>query len=199
LPKVAEGYHQEGLALLAQQHFGKAINNYTRAIALDPHNEAAHYDLGDAYERVFDYARAIPEYQRAIEINGGYDEAYINLGRLYILNAKDYGRALALVSKAFRNDGTVAGQASSMKYAALKNRGWAFWGLNQQELAEEDLRQALKARDGAEANALLARLLEGQGRKREAQAHWHKATIPAPGDVIDSSLYWLAVRNVTRS
>ncbi len=107
LPSIADGYHANGLAHMRRNRVSAAIDNYKRAIALDPDNKATHYDLGFAYEKILDYDDAMLEYQRAIQIDGHYTVAYNNLARLFIVKNADYGRALAVLNSIVDVNGTV--------------------------------------------------------------------------------------------
>jgi protein O-mannosyl-transferase len=48
-----------------------------------PSGQQIHNNLGDVYARQKDYAKAIEEFQKAIEINPNYADAYHNLGNTY--------------------------------------------------------------------------------------------------------------------
>lgn len=56
----------------------------TQAIALDPQLAEAHLQLGNLYSDQNKYAEAIPEYNRAIELNSDVADAYYRLGQAYV-------------------------------------------------------------------------------------------------------------------
>ena len=55
-----------------------------RAIALDPSLAEAHLQLGNLYSDQHKYPDAIPEYQRALEINFDLSDAHYRLGQAYV-------------------------------------------------------------------------------------------------------------------
>jgi len=55
-----------------------------RAIALDPSLAEAHLQLGNLYSDQHKYPDAIPEYQRALEINFDFSDAHYRLGQAYV-------------------------------------------------------------------------------------------------------------------
>ncbi|MGE4297282.1 MAG: tetratricopeptide repeat protein [Desulfovibrionaceae bacterium] len=74
---------QRGERFLAMGKLDAAIANYSQVIACcEGTAEAAeaHNDLGVAYVRKGDHARAVAEYRKALE-GGGYPLAHFNLGK----------------------------------------------------------------------------------------------------------------------
>ena len=55
-----------------------------RAIVLDPSLAEAHLQLGNLYSDQHKYPDAIPEYQRALEINFDLSDAHYRLGQAYV-------------------------------------------------------------------------------------------------------------------
>ena len=96
LPEVARWYNNRGLDLQRQGLLTRSIENYQRAVSLNPDYVEAHYDLATAYEDLLDYDKAITEYQTAIRGNARFYAAHNNLARLYILRRSNYARALKL-------------------------------------------------------------------------------------------------------
>lgn len=164
LPGIAKRYNQQGLEYLIENKVTPAMRSFERAVALDPESAEAHYNLGNAYEEVFDYDKALIEYRRAVDINPKFQAGLTNLARLYMVQRSDYQKAIDLISPVF----TVPFTSKEIEYAAYKNRGWAFWGLEQFDLSESDLRKALQISDKAEAHCMLGEALGGQGKKEDA-------------------------------
>ena len=106
------GYWQRGvcLALMMSYTSGvgnmdnqiilhKAIEDFKKALELDADNSIILYNLGSLYASVNDYAQAIPYYNRAIQKNASFAEAYYNRGLTRIFdNDKEGG--LSDLSKA---------------------------------------------------------------------------------------------------
>ncbi len=61
-PKYVEAYLQLGLLYSTQRNYTAAINQYTRALKVDPNVADAHYRLGQALARTGDAARARQEF-----------------------------------------------------------------------------------------------------------------------------------------
>lgn len=62
----------------------KAIENYKKALALDPNIQLAYQCLGDAYEEKGQYDMAIENYNNAIAINPDDDWVYYSRGKVYM-------------------------------------------------------------------------------------------------------------------
>ena len=62
----------------------------TRAVTLDPKLAEAHLQLGNLYSDQAHYAKAVPEYVKALESNSGIPDAHYRLGHAYMhTGAKD--------------------------------------------------------------------------------------------------------------
>lgn len=96
LPWLADRYVEQGNRDLAAGRLTRAMNEYQRAQELDPTNVKVHHYMGLLYENLQDNERARAEYRIAAQ--GGYDPAFNNLARLYILNEKP-DAAFALLRK----------------------------------------------------------------------------------------------------
>jgi tetratricopeptide (TPR) repeat protein len=59
-----------------------AIDDYNKAIEINPKDAAAYYNRGNAYEKKGDKARAIADFSKAIEINPNDQDAKNSLARL---------------------------------------------------------------------------------------------------------------------
>jgi len=56
----------------------------SKSLALDPKLEEAHLQLGNLYSEQNNYAQAIPQYVRALELNSDLADAYYRLGQAYV-------------------------------------------------------------------------------------------------------------------
>jgi DNA-binding winged helix-turn-helix (wHTH) protein/Flp pilus assembly protein TadD len=169
LPSIARTYNNRGVQLQQRGEIKAAIEDYQRALLLNPRYAEAHYNLADAYEEIPDYDKALDEYQRAINADFTFYEAYNNLSRLYILRRRDYGAALRLLDRAMN----LKPQEPSVQYSLRKNYGWASFELRQLGQAERNLRLAvaLNSERGA-AHCLLAKALDAQQRTAVALPEW---------------------------
>ena len=169
LPSIARYLNNRGFELQQRGQIRAAIEDYHRAIRLNPSYAEAHYNLADAYEEIPDYDKALEEYQRAINDDFMFYHAYNNLSRLYILRRRDYGAALRLLDRAMN----LKPQEPSVQYSLHKNYGWANFELRQLGQAEQHLRfaVALDSERGA-AHCLLAKVLDAQRRATSALSEW---------------------------
>lgn len=113
------------------------------------HARAAHANLINVYRRVFDYASAIYHTERLIEINDDQEMnratafAYMNMGQM-LSSLKFYERSIEAINLIDFNFLT-----GSMPVAALKNKAFSFYQLNQYDSAIANYKRALefKGRD----------------------------------------------------
>jgi DNA-binding winged helix-turn-helix (wHTH) protein/Flp pilus assembly protein TadD len=169
IPSIARSYNNQGFQLQQRGQIKAAIEDYQRAIRLNPGYAEAHYNLADAYEEIPDYDKALEEYQRAINADFTLYEAYNNLSRLYILRRKDCGAALRLLDRAMN----LKPQEPSVQYSLHKNYGWANFELRNYLTAEQHLRLSIELEpDRGAARCLLAKVLEAEGRIADATPDW---------------------------
>lgn len=121
IPNISEIYNQQGLRSAKNGNLGTAQENYQRAIALNPDNVSAHYNLGNLYEDLQEFDKAKTEY--LIAVQGNVPEAYNNLARLFI-REKKYPEAVSLIQNGLLLAGKTEGP-TEVKYNLFKNLGWA--------------------------------------------------------------------------
>jgi tetratricopeptide (TPR) repeat protein len=189
LPAVARSYNQRGAQALRDNKVGAALADFQRAVSLNPDYPEAQYNLAYAQETVFDYDKAIASYQKTIELSPNFDEAYNNLAHLYLLYRSDYKRALDILSQIFSKQITD----QSLKYAAYKNRAWAFMGQDQLALSENDLRLAQSIQDTAEIHCMRGEVLWRMSSKKGAVDEWNMCLEKAKTDSNGVEPYWQAL------
>jgi tetratricopeptide (TPR) repeat protein len=160
-PFVSSAYNNRGHYLQQGGLGQRAIEHYQRAIAVDPQNIEAHFNLGTAFEDILEFDKAIEEYRRVIALDRGYYRAHNNLGRLYILK-KEFATALNELQRALDQDPPE----DAARYSIHKNMGWANFNLQAYERAEEALNTAINlipengdADYGASAHCLMMEVL----------------------------------------
>ena len=73
-------YSNRGHTYGSQGNLEQAIEDYTRAIELEPNSPLAYSNRGVAYYEQGNLEQAIEDCTRAIELNPNNDQAYINRG-----------------------------------------------------------------------------------------------------------------------
>ncbi|NEZ59997.1 tetratricopeptide repeat protein [Adonisia turfae] len=169
LPRFANFYVKRGIKSQQKFQTTSALANYKRATELDPSNTEAHFRLGSTYEQLLDLEQARSQYH--IAMLGGCIEAYNNLGRLYLIEDEDFPAAALLLKQGFaylENDiritECISADENALKYAFLKNLGWAELNQSRYGEAKGDLQTAIELNDEkAAAYCLLAQVLEKEG------------------------------------
>lgn len=189
-------FQKQGLSFYEQGQLELAVSNYQKAVALDSSNAEAHYNLGIVYEDLQQFDEATMEYQIAVKQDNSLTqlEAYNNWGRLLILNKK-YTQAIAplIDGKNALDEAQVKTneEFGKVKYALLKNLGWAQLESKNYSEAESLLQEAITLdRTKAPAYCLLAQVLEAQ--KEEALTTWNSCIAYADSGKPDEYL-WLSI------
>ena len=76
-------FHQGNLQVVLR-NIDEAIEDYTRAINLDPNYVEAYKNRGMAYRNKGDYDLAIEDFGKAIQLNPNFAEAYFSRGSIYV-------------------------------------------------------------------------------------------------------------------
>ena len=134
----AESFLSNGLDKANQGDYEKAIEDYTRAIELQPDYFFAYYNRGLAYFKLRNNQSAIADYTKAIGIKSNNANAYFNRGLAYFKLGNNQS-AIADYTKAIKlND----------KYAyAYNNRGLAYFKLGNNQSAIADYTKAIEIDD----------------------------------------------------
>ncbi len=85
-PAFSDWYNRQGLKKYNQGQLAGAEADYLQALALDPDNVNAHYNLGSLYQDLQELDKAKSQYQFAVK--GNFIKAHNNLARLWILENK---------------------------------------------------------------------------------------------------------------
>ncbi|NET68678.1 MAG: tetratricopeptide repeat protein [Moorea sp. SIO1G6] len=173
LPKISVIYGQRGLEHYRAGELSSAEADYQRAIALDPDNAKAHYNLAVVYEDWLQLKKSKQEYQLAVSAN--IPRAYNNLARLYILE-KDYPKAANLLVEGLKLT-TKQSVYPEDKYNLYKNLGWVRFKQKRDDEAKIALEKAINIAKNpdvakylpnrASASCILAQVLE---RKKKPEA-----------------------------
>ena len=135
LHKDAYTEYHYGIANATEGDYDKAIERYTKSIALNASQPGTYYNRGLSYGKQMEFVRAIQDFTRAIELDPDYTEAYINRGIAHfargdnIRSIQDLSIAIAL-----NEDATLA----------YSSRGSSYVGEGDYSRAIEDFNKAIE-------------------------------------------------------
>jgi len=167
-----------GQTAVDQNRFDDGIRLYNRAIALSasqPHTAAtAHLKIGNAYMAQRKFENAAIGFQRAVELNPNFAEAYNNLGEA-LGEMKQYQRAIEVFNKAVVLDPRLLKAKYNQAVSYDRMRNFRYSEFVFRTLIKNNPQYSL-AYDG------LAVTLSKAGRPKEAIAFHEKAIALAPQD-----------------
>lgn len=144
--------------------------NFGNASKFDPNNAAIIYNEAYQCEDLKDFECAKTKYMQAAKM--GFAPAYSNLARLYIRLYQDYDNAADILKQGLKY---THDDPKEVKYALIKNLGWARLGQGRYEDAKEHLLEAIEIQgDRAPAYCLLAEVLDAQKEPITALEKWEK-------------------------
>jgi VWFA-related protein len=114
-PRAIQEYN-EAIGQMRSQHPAEAITHLQKAIALYPTFVSAYNSLGLAFSDTDNNARARSEFEAAIQLDGKFPGALLNLGRLAI-SQQDYATAEKSLGKALSLRPTDVQTLVAMAYA----------------------------------------------------------------------------------
>ena len=185
-PDLADARMWLGTALLGLGQTDEAIDEIRAAIALEPDNGQAHQALARAFwVGKGDFASAIPEFERAIELNPEAGYSYLQLGLLLAWEGQ-YERAEEICRRAVElQDQYISGNAGLQVVGANGRLGYVYYlqgryddALREYErglafVASSD--HALKERTAIELNVKLGAAYHRQQRHDLAKRHFDRA------------------------
>ncbi|MFN7218550.1 tetratricopeptide repeat protein [Microcystis sp.] len=131
----AAWYVNRGILYRRQQKYELALDDYNKAIELNPNHANAYNNRGNLYKDLQKYDLALADYDKAIEINPNFAILYYNRGGLYY-NQQKYELALSDINKAIELNPNYA--------EAYYNRGNIYYDLQKYELALSDINKAIE-------------------------------------------------------
>jgi len=157
----------EGLKALDAGQADAAVESFTKAVAADPADYSAHFNLALAYSLASKDAQAIPEYKKTLELRPGLYEAQLNLS-ISLINTNDPAAAIPYLKEAV--------QQKPAEFRPSYYLADALLATNDLAGAEAAYARALElnaASAGAELG--LGQALARQGHRNEAEPHYRKA------------------------
>ena len=80
---TATQHYARGCALQNEKKYTEAIDEYSKAIELNPNNADVYLNRGSVYHELQKYNEAIRDYTRVLELDSNYAYAYNNRGNAY--------------------------------------------------------------------------------------------------------------------
>jgi len=160
-------FSSEGMQALEAGKYDAAVEAFTKAIAADPKDYTAHFNLALAYTFLHKDAEGIAEYRQTLELKPGLYEAQLN-GGILLMRQKNPADALPLFEGAADQKPKEYRPRYYLAEAQLQTGDFP--------KAEANYRLALEL-DPKSANAELglAHALAQQGKLSDADPHFHQA------------------------
>ena len=166
-PDYVGVYLNRGLAYKHKDEVDRAIEDYNKAIQLNPNFAEAYNNRGNAYKHKNDYERAIGDYDKVIELKPDYVDAYYNRGLTYN-ETKAFAKAIVDYDKVIK---LVPNDAE-----AYNSRGIAYGNKGNFDCAIEDFTKAVEFKsDFADAYRNCAIAYEKKGDFEQAIENFTKA------------------------
>jgi tetratricopeptide (TPR) repeat protein len=134
-PDYALAYLYRAIAHKNLKQYEKSVQDYSRAIALDPKEARSWNGRGVTYNDLHQYEKALADFNKAIELVPRFQNAWYNRGKTYN-DLRQYDKALADLNKAIELD--------PRKVSAWNSRGVAYGRLRQYNKALADLNKAIE-------------------------------------------------------
>jgi tetratricopeptide (TPR) repeat protein len=157
-----------------QGKLSQAIEDYQKAVDINPQYTEAHYNMGNTYEKQGNLPQAIASYTKALETNPKYSAAYCNRGNVY-QSQGNFQQALDDYNRAIEINPNFAGVYS--------NRGNVYQAQGQTDKAIADYNKAIELSPqfaGFYANR--GNIYQNQGNLQKAVADYNSAIERDPKD-----------------
>jgi tetratricopeptide (TPR) repeat protein len=163
----APDYAAEGGKALDAKNYAAAVELFTKAVAADPKDYTAHFNLALSYSLLDRYAEAVPEYKLTLELHPGLYDAQLNLG-ICLVHVKDAEGAIAPLKAAVEQKPKEYRPIYTLAQAQLSLRDWAS--------AEISFSQAIALNASSPAaEEGLGEALMHESKLADAEAHFRKA------------------------
>jgi protein O-GlcNAc transferase len=160
-------FQADGVKALNEQRYDAAVESLTKAVASDPKDYGARFNLALAYSLAGKDAEAIPHYRTVLELKPGLYEAELNLG-MSLLRSKDAAGAIPYLKSAAAQRPKEFRPALLLADALLQTGS-----LPEAEAAYANAVGLSAASAAAELG--LGQALAREGRRVDAEPHFTKA------------------------
>jgi tetratricopeptide (TPR) repeat protein len=191
LVPLALFYNNEGFDALQDGNLSRARQKFQRAVALDPDQVVAAYNLAEIYWRTNRLDEAQTWYQQAIERDLNFPSAYRGLGHVHN-QQEQYQEAEAVLLAGLTAVGDAPAEKAEVivRYELLAHLGWAYFAQDKAAFAQRALEEAiawesqLQVFESAETprakyrvalpHYYLAQIYEQSERLQDALTQWNK-------------------------
>lgn len=163
----ASKYNDSGKEATLEGDYDKAVDNYTRAVMLNPNFTDAYFYRGSVFLKQGGYDRAIEDFSKAISLNPDLAEAYMNRG-IARMSKGDIDNAIVDYNQALKLNSTSG--------EVYLNRGAAFLKKGDSDRALSDDTEAIRlVPDSAEAYFGRGNVYDAKGQTDSAIADYNEA------------------------
>jgi Tfp pilus assembly protein PilF len=174
----ARAAYEAGVKSIAEGRISLGLSSLRQAVEIEPRNALYHNAVGAVLLNIGRHVDAQAEFQKAVELDPTYADAYHNLGSAYAEQAK-WEDAIVAYRRA------LAQTIYNRPEATYNNLGYAYWALDRRKEAEEAFRAALQLDSRlVPSHFWLGVLLQKEGRQAEATAHLRAARDLEPASLL---------------
>ena len=174
----ARSSYEAGVKSIADGRVSLGLASMRQAAEVEPLNPLYHNAVGAVLLNVGRFPDAQVEFQKAVELDPTYADAFHNLGSAYAEQGK-WDEAIGAYKKALAQ--TIYASPEN----TYNNLGYAYWALDRRKDAEDAFRAALQLEPRlVPSHFWLGVLLQKEGRGDEAKAHLRAARDLAPASML---------------
>ncbi|MGH7399093.1 MAG: tetratricopeptide repeat protein [Candidatus Rokuibacteriota bacterium] len=174
----ARASYEAGVKSIAEGQIPLGLSSLRQAVEIEPGNPLYHNAVGAVMLNIGRFADAQVEFQKAVELDPTYADAYHNLGSAHAEQGK-WEEAIGAYRKA------LAQTIYARPQTTYNNLGYAYWALDRRKEAEDAFRSALQLEPKlVPSHFWLGVLLEKEGREAEAKTHFRAARDLEPGSML---------------
>lgn len=174
----ARSSYEAGVKSIADGRVSLGLASLRQAAEVEPQNPLYRNAVGAVLLNVGRFPDAQVEFQKAVELDPTYSDAFHNLGSAYAEQGK-WDEAIGAYKKALAQ--TIYASPEN----TYNNLGYAYWALDRRKDAEDAFRAALQLEPKlVPSHFWLGVLLQKEGRGNEARAHLRAARDLAPASML---------------
>ncbi|MGH7412599.1 MAG: tetratricopeptide repeat protein [Candidatus Rokuibacteriota bacterium] len=174
----ARASYEAGVKSVAEGRIPLGLSSLRQAVEIEPGNPLYRNAVGAVMLNIGRFADAQAEFQKAVELDPTYADAFHNLGSAYAEQGR-WDEAIGAYRKA------LAQTIYARPQTTYNNLGYAYWALDRRKEAEDAFRSALQLEPNlVPSHFWLGVLLEKEGREAEAKTHFRAARDLEPASML---------------